>query len=400
MIRKFTKKTERIFLNRKNLFYIGLALTIAVSLQQIMGEKQRNFFIFAYSTIDFWKGINPYTHEWSHFYGLDYYIYGPLFNILFVPFAYLPRWLGPIFWNVFNFTLYFVSIFSLPKKFTESQKCKTYLYTMLILAATQLEFQYNATVAYLFIFAYNLLERNKPFWAIVIILVSGLTKIYGIFQLAMLITYPKFRRNILYVFIVAIILFLLPLLKIHPNNLLAYYKNWIYYLGDHNTTRTWDSIFYLKFLFPTLPSKMYLFQIFSFGVLFILLLINYKKYNIATFRLQALYIIMGWIILFSSSAERHTYVIALLGYVLWYWTIVPQKVDKIIFWSNFVILIVMPIDLLCPPKLMLFFFRTLNLNLWLFLFTLLRMIYVTFLPERMVVVVSELPKRMISIFIR
>jgi len=377
----FSQNIERFIINRKNLFYLGLILTISLSLQQVMQGKERNFFIFAYSTVDFWKGINVYSHQWSSHYGLDYYLYGPLFNILFTPFAYLPRWLGPIVWNIFNYTLYFISIFSLPKKFSEREKCMTYLYTMLILAATQLEFQYNATVAYLFIFAYILLEKNKSFLAIVIILISGFTKIYGIFELSLLLFYPNFKKNIFYVFLISLIAFLMPLLRIYPNNLLDYYGIWIHYLGEHNITRTWDTIFYLKFMFPNPPTKMYLFQLGSLLILAIMVLMNRKRYHDENFRVQSLGILMGWVILFSSSAERHTYVIALLGYAIWYWTIEPKKVDKILFWLNFIILIVMPIDVLCPPKIMLYVHETLNLNLWLFLFTLSRMIYITLLSD-------------------
>ena len=163
----------RFFLNRRNLFVIGFVLTFALTLLEVAHGKQHNFFTFQQSTIDFWNGESPYGKPYD-------FLYGPLFSILFAPFAYMGSTVGPFVWNLMNFTLFFYAIFSVPR-ITEVQKCKTYLYTALILATTQMSIQFNPVVAYLFLFAFSLLERGKPYPAILLILVSGFCKIYGIF---------------------------------------------------------------------------------------------------------------------------------------------------------------------------------------------------------------------------
>ena len=56
--------------------------------------------------------------------------------------------------------------------------------------------------------------------------------------------------------------------------------------------------------------------------------------------------------------------------------------DKIAYWATFVIVVVMPVDVLCPPKVMQLFYGW-QLNLWLLLALWLRMCWTAFIriPE-------------------
>ena len=189
--RSLWQRIRSFFLNPRNLYLLGMLIVLALTFSEVARGRHRNFMIFAESTKLFWQHIAPYGESWSQAMPqLDYYLYGPLFNILFAPFAYLPAWLGPFVWNLFNFTMWFVAIFTLPGRFTRDEKCKSFLYTFLILACTQLSFQYNVAVGYMFLFAYSLLERDKGFWAVLLIMISGFTKVYGIFQLGLLLCTP------------------------------------------------------------------------------------------------------------------------------------------------------------------------------------------------------------------
>ena len=58
---------------------------------------------------------------------------------------------------------------------------------------------------------------------------------------------------------------------------------------------------------------------------------------------------MGWVILFSLSTERRTYVIALAGYLMWYWVQARKGwLDRTLFWANLVLLVLVPVDLDLP----------------------------------------------------
>lgn len=221
------KRIGAFFLNPRNLYILGALIVLALSFSEVARGRHKNFMIFAESTKLFWEHIAPYGENWTqaapH---LDYYLYGPLFNILFAPFAYLPAWLGPFVWNLFNFSMWFAAIFTLPARFTRDEKCKSFLYTFLILACTQLSFQYNVAVGYMFLFAYSLLERGtkgSALLAVLLIMVSGFTKIYGIFQLGLLLCYPRFWRNAGYAMLIGIILLLAPAVNMPLADLPDYY---------------------------------------------------------------------------------------------------------------------------------------------------------------------------------
>lgn len=375
---KLTKENP-FFYNRTYLYLLGFLVTLVITFLEVSKGRHHNFIVFAGASRDFWLGISPYSEAWIANNG-RFFLYMPDFSILFSPFAMLPSWLGPFAWNIFNFSLFFLSIFNLPAFFSERQKANMFLFTFLILAQSLLSFQYNITVAYIFLFAYSLLERKQYFWAILLIMISGMTKVYGIFQLGLLLCYPQFWRNIGYVVVTGIALFLLPLVKLSPSELLPYYQEWIDILSLHHTSQLFDSIYYVEpFLSLTKPYYRYV-QLGALCILAVILLLNRKKYDSWAFRAQALGVLMGWTILFSDAAEKHTYVIALAGYMLWYWSLTErQKIDKIFFWAAFVLLCVVPIDIIIPKPVMNIICYTLWLNVWIFLFIWIRMVWITFL---------------------
>ena len=376
----FRGRFVAFFLNPRNLYILGALIVLALSFSEVARGRQKNFMIFAESTRLFWEHIAPYGDNWTqaapH---LDYFLYGPLFNILFAPFAFLPAWLGPFVWNLFNFSMWFAAVFTLPGRFSRDEKCKAFLYTFLILACTQLSFQYNVAVGYMFLFAYSLLERGKGFWAVLIIMVSGFTKIYGIFQLGLLLCYPRFWRNIGYAALIAAVFLLAPAVNMPLSELPDYYGQWIGALTSHKDTRTWMNIFYLRPL-GLLPYRMWV-QAAVLCALAAGLLLSRRKWKLPFFRLTCLAVLMGYVILFSNSSESHTYVIPLIGYQFWYWSMkragALTRFDRVIFWATLAVVVVMPVDVLCPPRVMQLFYGW-QVNLWLLLILWLRMAWTAF----------------------
>lgn len=374
--------------NRRNLYLAGFVLAVVITLLEFSRGRHLNFLVFADSTLDFWRGVNPYLPEWvsTHY---RFFLYTPVFSVLFTPFAVLPAWLGPFAWNLFNYTLFFTAVFTLPDRFTREQKCRIFLFTLPILCQSLLSFQYNVTVAYLFLFAWSLLERGRGFWAVLLILISGMTKIYGIFELALLVCYPRFWRHAGYAVLIGAGLFLLPLVRLAPSELLPYYGEWLNALSTHQAAQTYDSLFYARPFSEWMLANFRVLQLGSLAVVAVLFLASWRKWHTAAFRAQALGILMGWVVLMSDSAEKHTYVIALTGFALWYWSR-PRRTpaDRVLFWANFVLLGLVPIDIVCPVPVMRFVTKTLWLHVWVFCFTWLRMAWLTFLRP-----VAEFPVR-------
>lgn len=380
-IRQFAAEVRRatvsFFMNPRNLFIVGILLVTALSLSEVLRDRHKNFMIFAESTRMFWSGTAPYGSNWAEAHPeLDYFLYGPLFNILFAPFAYLPAKVGPVVWNLFNFTVWFFAIFSLPR-LSREDKCRSFLYTLLILGCTQLSFQYNVIVGSIFLFAYTLLERKCDFWAIVLLLVSGFTKVYGFFGLGMLLLYPpprRFAKGCLWAVLVSAAFILAPAVNMPLGELPGYYGEWFSALFEHKDTRTWMNFFYLRPFDVLLPYRVWV----QAGVLALLggaLLMAVRNCRIPMVRLSALAAIMGYSLLFSNSTESHTYVIFLAGYMAWYWTMkragALTAADRVLCWAAFIVVVVMPVDVICPVKLMQVFYDV-QLNLWLLLVMWLR----------------------------
>ena len=342
-VQYFSKTPPKMpfFYHRRNLYLIGFLLAFIVTLLEFMRGRHQNFMVFSDATQFFWQGISPYTTDFVEFHG-RFFLYSPVFTVLFAPFAYLPAWLGPFAWNLFNYSLFFLAIFTLPRQFTHQQKCRMFLFLLLILGQSLLSFQYNITVACMFLFAYT----DRGFLAVLLIMISGCTKVYGIFELALLLCYPHFWRNLGYAVGTGIVLLALPLIKIAPIDLFPYYEEWCHSLAVHQSTGAYDSFFYARPIAAwTLP------------------------------HFRALQIGMR-----SDSAEKHTYIIALAGFMLWYWSRTTRTMtDKILFWSCFALLCVVPIDLFVPVPVRTFITRTLWLHVWVFFIVWIRMIWLTFM---------------------
>jgi hypothetical protein len=87
---------------------------------------------------------------------------------------------------------------------------------------------------------------------------------------------------------------------------------------------------------------------------------------------------MSWAILFGVSSERHTYIIGVVGYAIWYLSSNPTRLDKVLLWINFILLGILPIDIICPWIISNFILAKLNLGVIVFAITWGIMVFKTF----------------------
>lgn len=386
IIKKTSFFKENSFNTPKSIFLFGLFFAFAITLKEVINLSYNNFQIFSFGSIDFWSNINPYSN-WYHLNlrgkPLDVFIYLPLFSILFTPFTLIPSWLGAFLWNFFTYSLFYKSIFFLPKQFNFKNKKFIFFISCLLLFATVLSMQFNPLVAALFIFSYSYLEKKHYFLAILLISISGFTKVYGIFQLSMLIFYPKFWKNILYTICIGVFLFFLPLVRFNFTELIHYYQTWIDAISGHSKMQSFYSIY--RAVYSITPDINYYASIISIVVLFVVFafgLYHIKKIkNSFALRAQYLGVLMSYVILFGLSSELHTYIIAMSGYAIWYTFSQKTSLDKILLWFNFFLLAILPIDIFCPVIISKFVLGKLHLGVIVFFITWLIMIYKTFFKK-------------------
>ena len=149
------------------------------------------------------------------------------------------------------------------------------------------------------------------------------------------------------------------------------------------------NVCYLRPLGNRCPTGTYV-QIGVLALLAVGVLANWRSWRLPFFRgVACLAILMGYVILFSNSSEGHTYVIMLIGYQTPDLDDAPggeirSSPTRSPTGATFVIVVVMPVDVLCPPKVMQLFYGR-QLNLWLLLALWLRMCWTAFIriPEPM-----------------
>jgi hypothetical protein len=351
---------------------------LLATLAMVLNDRFNVFQVYKYGSLDFWQQVNPYSN-WTH--PFDRYLYGPVFSIFFSGFAVLPSGIGAVLWNITNFSLFFIAAFNLPsEKYSFENKRFVYLFLYPIVLTDLFYFQSNVFVLSLFLLAWSLFEKHKHLYAILLILFSGFSKIYGLIQLGTLLFYNRFRKNIFTVILLSAMFFFVPLLTIPFSELLAYYQSWMEAIQQRHNPLDFEVVYRLLHMlaYSSVVDDIVKIQLVSLLAICLFTLLNYKKFGSFNFRAQVLGIVMGWIILFSTTAEKHTYVIAMGGLVLWYLSGPKTKFDVILLWLNFFLIIMVPIDAIFPKSFMRLLYSQLGLNLVLFSFTWLRMLSFTF----------------------
>lgn len=347
-----------------SVFLLGLVVAFVATLLETLRQRYMNYLVYTDSTLDFWNGINPYTQHFVDEHG-RYFLYTPVFSVLFAPIAFLPKWLGPFVWSLTNYTLFSLSVFTLPKQY-DAYKLKIFLFLLLILEQSIFPFQFNIVVAYCFLFAFTLLERGKAFWAVLLIMISATTKVYGIVELLLLFCYQKPFRNLCYATLLGMLLLILPVLKTGFDGLLPCYENWWNMLSQHQSNAFYVSLLYAYPLRYVLDYYRIV-QLITFGVVVTLFFLQYRRWSDFKFRATILGVLMGWIIVFGDSSETHTYLIALAGYMLWYWLQATYTLfDKVLFWALFVFFGIIPVDVFVPTSVHQFLNNTLYIDVYLY----------------------------------
>lgn len=374
------KKFFAFFTVSRNVYWLGFVIAVAASLIELLRGGAENYCVFRDATLQFWQGINPYTQEFVDVHH-RYFIYSPIFCVLFAPFAFMPFYLGGLVWNLFGYTVFYFGVKNLPGVLSAKAPL-IMLYLLLTVAQSLFCFQFNLLVAAIFIWALVLLERDQPFWAILLIMISATTKIYGAVELALLLFYPRFWRNVGYVLLTGIGLLLLPALHGGVEGLLSGYQNWLAQLVSHQSTGIYYSFLFLPGIRSFALPYMRLFQasvLLLMAIPFAFEMSNVKCQMInLKYKISLLAALMGYIVLFSEAAEYTTYTITMTGYALWYFLEDKRPlVDRILFWALFVLWCVMPIDLFCPSKLCNYIHSTLWIGVLTYTVAWVRMIYIT-----------------------
>ncbi len=351
----------------KTLFWVGFIATLIFVSAVIISRRTFNFEIFRYGVLDSWSGQNPYI-SWDHISEsgreLDRYQYPPLFSFLFLPFAILPVWLGAIIWTLLSFCVLFYAM-ARTKAFRDpapeggdKRFAFVFFYTIVVLISSLQATQYNPLNAAFCLLILLLLEEKRYIWAMLIVVVGGLTKVYPGMVALLFLFYPDFWRKpwrILAGIVMVLAGLLLPALFTGFEGLADFTLDWVRWLDGkepsryHGITSHLYRLGFHGFLPYTIPILLggILLPVLKSGAL----LLAGRLRNDYQFRAGLLGTMMVGMLVWGNATEANTYIIGMLGWLLFYFTKSERtRFDHLCTALLFVVFGILPMDFLCPPS--------------------------------------------------
>ena len=333
----------------RTLFGLWMLLPVIMWLSKM--TRANNFLIYRGS---FWNAVR----EWNLYlpnpaeYG-DSHHYGPLFSLLFSPFAIFPLKplnIGLLLWGIaLTLFLYWAIRHS---QFNKRQQlfilwfCAHEMLTALFMQ------QFNIAIAATILLAYYLIEREKDFWAAFFIMLGTFVKIYSIVGLAFFFFSKHKGRLIGGMLFWAVVFFLLPMPFFHGwDYIVEQYYNWYVSLAEKNALNAGSIMQNISFIGMThrITGMQFndLWLIIPGMVLFALPYLRFDQYKNMAFRQTLLASVLMFIILFSTGSESSGYITPFIGIVIWY-TAAPWKRTR---WDVFLLVIAFILSSMSPSDL-------------------------------------------------
>jgi hypothetical protein len=251
--------------------------------------------------------------------------YGPVFSILIAPFALLPKVIGCFLWCIFNAWVLFYAIEKL--SLNKTQRNGILLISAIEMMTSIHNVQFNPMLCGWVILTYVLTEKKQYLWATFFIAAGFYVKLYGIIGVAFFWFAEDKIKFVLSFILWLVVLFCLPMLISSPAFIIQSYKDWFDALVEKNALNVDISIengmqdisllgmIRRIFSISTLPN---FYITIPGGILYALPFLRFSQYKNAYFKLSYLAFALIGVVIFSSSAESPTYVIAVAGVAIWY----------------------------------------------------------------------------------
>ena len=313
-------KLAKLITNKPFVFaaYFGLSL-FAVVKSVILNHIHNNYFVYKYNFVNVIHQHTVFGPQPEHFNDLNHY--GPVFALLMAPFALLPDGPGVILWVMFNAVALYLAVRLLPLKKDQ------YLVILLIcsheLMTSSSNVEINPLIGALIILSFVFIRDKKDFWAALMIVLGTFIKLYGIVGLAFFFLSKDKLRFILSLLFWSAVLFFLPMLISSPAYIVRTYREWYYDLLQKNLANKDHSLQDVSFMglirnLFNYPQFSNLTALIPGILLFSIWYLRVKLYNVLFYQLLLVASTLIFVIIFSSSSESPTYIIAFAGVAIWF----------------------------------------------------------------------------------
>ncbi len=389
MINTIRKITGLPFWQRQSTMIALWVLMVLISVGLHM-HNFNNFLIYKYT---FWHALNQQSlyaaYPADHF---DVNHYGPIFSLIMAPFAVIPSlWIGVALWHLAlaMFLWWAIRESTLTVK---QQVVVVWLLAHELLNALGMS-QFNVATAAMILLSFSAVQRNKTVWASFWIVLGTLVKVYGIVGLAFFFFVRDKWKFSLWLVIWTLVLMALPMPFFGADYVAGQYAEWMTCLGEkgqENLLADFQNIsllgmirkmgyacsaglqsYYSVYLHESQPDTSN-FWLATWNDLWVVIpammysalpWLRFKQYKSHAFQLMCLALVLMIVNIFSTGAENSSYVISMLGVIIWY-VAVPWKrsrLDLALLIFCFVLTSLSPTDLF-PPYIRTYWIRAFALK--------------------------------------
>lgn len=337
----------------KYLFLFFILLAIGISCQSWFSSQDmqqwtryNNFVIFKQSFFHLIHAQDLYAEYPAEHY--DVYKYSPSFSLFMGVFAWLPDLPGLILFNLMNIIVLIIAVRKLP-----FSKARLSLFLFFIAIETMISLtsqQTNVLIAGLLILAWHFMEEDKVWWAALMVMITIYIKIFGIVALALFLLYPSRWKAAIATIFWAIVLALMPLLVVTPAQLQLMYKSWGHLLTMDHGASTGVSLYGWWHTWFGFNMNKQVFVLIG-AALFCVPLLRIKDWKQPLYRLHILASVLIWVVVFNHKGESPTYVIAMVGVGVWYFTQQQKGINLALLLLALVCTSFSSTDLIFPYKL-------------------------------------------------
>ncbi len=306
----------------------SILAVVGVLLKIRLGDnKINNYMIFENVFWHTFHQTNLYTEYPAEYFDVNHY--GPLFSFIIAPFALIPTYIGCFIWSVANAAFLFYAVRKLPLCYKD-QNIILLITAIEMMTAVQ-NTQFNPSIAAILIFTFLLVKKQNDFWATFFIAAGFLVKLYGIAGLAFFFfSDHKIKFILSFIFWIAV-LFCLPMIISSPQFIIQCYYDWFNSLVQKNETNSMS----LMQNMSVMGMLRHIFNVKEFSmlvlipatVLYILPFLRRSQFEYLNFKLSYLAFTLIGVVIFSSSAESSTYIIAMAGVGIWF--VLQNKSDPL-----------------------------------------------------------------------
>ena len=316
------EKLLKIILNPKYIFGVYLIISVVTAISKYFrGDYAiNNYLIFKNVFLNTLQQKNLFIHYPDLYFDLNHY--GVFFSLLIAPFAVMPDWLGISLWNLANTFIFVYAIHRLP--LSDPKKALFALLCLQEYITAALSLQFNIALTGLLMLSAILIYERKEVQSVTAILVGVFVKIYGIVGLSQFFFIKNKIRFIVAGLVIAGLFFVLPMVYSSPQFVIQSYADWFQSIIEKNNENqvlgNMQDISLMGFFRRILGDASISNLVFlAFGLpLFAAPYIRISQYKHYAFQLMILASTLLFLVLFSSSSESPTYIIAVTGVMIWF----------------------------------------------------------------------------------